>query len=282
MEKVNILMGRFQPITMGHIKCAETAWKEKGVKTILLIVDTTKEDAKHPFATTMLISTYKKLNKEFDYIADVIVVKSADIVKNIELCREAGYEPISWSCGTDRVDSYKKMIAKYGPQIGLADDFEVIEIKRSDDDISATQVRNALLKGDTKTFEKLTPKSIHSLYSKLKKNVDMYCELKEGVVSLYDYLVEKMGWNDTGKMDKIYNGQCIVMKIKKQTPNVINILDICDDVCNDSYMTKGEVRWYFSNSNEMMDTWGKIQKALHIKSDDEIDIPELNIYLATK
>lgn len=172
---VNMLMGRFQPITLGHIKCAEQAYKEKGVPTVLCIVDTTKEDAKHPFKTSMLWGAYSKLNKEFPYIAGIVLVKSADIVVNVETCRAKGFEPVSWSCGTDRVDSYKRMVARYKDIIGLADDFEVIEIKRTDDDISATQVRNALKADDKPLFEKLTPKTIHPLYNALKKNVDKYC-----------------------------------------------------------------------------------------------------------
>ena len=49
------------------------------------------------------------------------------------------------------------MAEKYKEQAGLADDFQVIEVPRSDEDVSATKVRKALLDGDKRTFEKLTP-----------------------------------------------------------------------------------------------------------------------------
>lgn len=265
MENVNILMGRFQPITMGHIKCAETAWNEKGVKTILLIVETTKEDAKHPFATKMLIPTYKRLSKEFPYMAGLVVVKSADIVKNVEICRAEGFEPVSWSCGTDRVDSYKKMIGKYGEQIGLTPDFEVIEIKRGDNDISATQVRNAILKDDRKTFEQLTPKSIHSLYGDLKRNVDKYCTIKEGIKSLKSFILERMGDFPIDKMFKNYPAN-ISVHILKQGAVVNRVMDEVEDNYDDTCITGHRIYWFFNDVDVSDDVWMKIQRVVSKKA----------------
>ena len=267
MENVNILMGRFQPITVGHIKCAETAWKENGVKTILLVVETTKEDAKHPFATSMLLPTYKKLDKEFEFMAGVVVVKSADIVKNVEICRDNGFEPVSWSCGTDRIDAYQKMISKYGPQIGLTDDFKVIEIKRGDDDISATQVRNAILKDDKKTFEKLTPKTIHSLYSKLKVNVDKYCSIKEGKLSLKEFILERMGELSVEKMFKTYHSNISlhILKQGKKPVVVDKLMDAIDGCYNDTCISNNRIYWFFDDMNESDDVWIKFQRILSKK-----------------
>lgn len=282
MEQVNILMGRFQPITLGHIKCAEEAWKKNGVKTILLIVDTTKEDAKHPFATNILLPYYEKLNKEFKCIAGYVVVKTADIVKNAPICKDAGFEPISWTCGSDRYDSYKKMVDKYGEQAGLSPDFEVIEIRRGDEDISATKVRNALLKDDRTTFEKLTPKTLHPAYDLLKGNVEKYCSLQENHKSLYAFIMERMGDMAINKMFVEYPAH-ISAHINKQGSKVNRVMDAVEDCYDDTCITGNKIYWFFSDADVCEDVWVKIQRILSKKAltnltdeqvltDDDIDL----------
>lgn len=157
MEKVNIIMGRFQPFTLGHLKCAQEAQKKLGVKSVLLVINTVKQDARHPFLTKQIEKILDKMCKEEPTLTGYVLVKNADIVKNIEILREAGYEPISWTCGTDRYAQYETMVKKYGKDIGLVDDFEMIEVKRGDEDISATAVRKALRDNDESTYTELVP-----------------------------------------------------------------------------------------------------------------------------
>lgn len=162
MEKVNIVIGRFQPFTLGHLRCCTKAYKTLGLRTVLCIIDTIKPDAKHPFLTKMMWGGFKKLVKDYDEIADVILVKNADILKIGEAIAKKDYTVKTWSCGTDRYADYKKMCSKYAP------DVEVIEIHREDTDISGTQVRSLIKNGDEEQFKELTPKAMHSLYSKFK------------------------------------------------------------------------------------------------------------------
>ena len=179
MKKVNIVIGRFQPVTKGHYSCVEAAWKEKGIPTVICMIDVpeNKVDERHPFPTTMLVDLYRDLFKKDPKIADVVMVKNADIVKIAEELKKEGYEIASWTCGTDRIDSYTKMSDKYKDQAGLADDFEMIEVKRGDEDISATKVRQALLDDDRTTFLKMVPTV--SLSSRLKH--DLFTELQEQI-----------------------------------------------------------------------------------------------------
>jgi citrate lyase synthetase len=71
------------------------------------------------------------------------------------------------------------MAEKYGDKAGLTDDFEMIEVKRSDDDISATKVRQALLDNDKRTFDKLTP--FGTLTQHLRGNESIYEILKNQI-----------------------------------------------------------------------------------------------------
>ena len=177
MKKVNIIIGRFQPFTYGHLKCVEEAWKVKHLKTVVVMIDTpdSKVDAKHPFPSSMLMPIYKEVFTKTGKIVDIILVKSADIVKIGEELQRQGYEIGSWACGTDRVDAYQKMSDKYHDQAHLADDFEIVEIKRTADDISATKARKALLDDDLNTWKKITP--LYNLREKLEGN-KIYKELQ--------------------------------------------------------------------------------------------------------
>lgn len=170
MENVNILIGRFQPFTLGHLKCCEIIYKERKLKTVLLVIETNNPDKRHPFKTDLLWKAFQKLKSK--YIADVIKVKSADIVKNAPLCRANGFKPVTWTCGTDRISEYTNFVQKYSEMAGLASGFQVFEIPRTDDDISATAVRNALRNGDQEEYERMTPKEFHPLYYKLKKTIE--------------------------------------------------------------------------------------------------------------
>lgn len=162
MIKINAAIGRMQPFTTGHLKLALNTYKQTGLKTVYFIIDTTKADERHPFLTKMMWQSFKNIARHYDEIADFLLVKNADIMKMGEAAAAKGYTISTWSCGTDRYDAYKKMCAKYAP------DVEVIEIHRTDSDVSATAVRDAIRKGDVKSFEEMTPSEEHKLFDKMK------------------------------------------------------------------------------------------------------------------
>lgn len=181
MKRINIMIGRFQPFTKGHYKCVEEARKVKDVPTVICMIETkdNKTDEKHPFPSSMLLPIYRYMFKNDPNIEDIILVPSADIVKISDQLKD--YEIVSWTCGTDRIDDYKKFTDKYHDQAHLSDDFEMIEIKRTGEDISATKVRQALLDDDKAAFLKMTP-AVH-LSTRLRYNI--YDILREWILTAY-------------------------------------------------------------------------------------------------
>ena len=184
MEKVNITIGRFQPFTTGHMKCIEGPYKDKGLRTVVCMINTkdNKVDSRHPFPSSKMLPLYKKAFKSNKMVADFVLVVSADPVKISQLLKPMGYEISSWSCGTDRIDAYSAMAERYheykGEQI-LADDFEMYEVKRGDEDVSATKVRQALRDGDKKSYESMVPKDLWKDFDDLK---DMVLSVNEGLI----------------------------------------------------------------------------------------------------
>lgn len=172
LEDVNFVIGRFQPFTLGHERCADYVFEMTGKKTVLCVIDTKKADDKHPFLTDDIKSMLDTVCTQSKNIIGWVRVKNADIVKNADVLRSEGYNPVSWSCGTDRFEQYNKMAKGYGEQAGLSKDFKVYEIKRGDEDISATKVREALKTGDIKAFEECMPKYIHKYFKELKEMIE--------------------------------------------------------------------------------------------------------------
>lgn len=180
---VNIVIGRFQPFTNGHMKCVDATYKKLKIGTVICIIDTpeNKVDKRHPFATKVLLPIYTEMMKDYKNIIDIITVTNADIVK-IGAKLNDEYIIRSWTCGTDRIDTYSTMSEKYKEQAGLADDFEMIEVKRGSEDESATKVRKALVDGDIRTFNALTP--YESLRNYLKSPNKVYNILREEILKL--------------------------------------------------------------------------------------------------
>ena len=202
MKPVNIVLGRFQPFTLGHIACVKQAYSETGLDTVLCIIETpeNKVDERHPFATKDIIPMIDPLFGE-DNLLDYVLVKNADIAKIAEALHSKGYELASWACGTDRYPAYSRQCKGYWEKVGLPEEPKCIEVKRGDDDVSATKVRQAIKDGDFNSYKKLVPqpwagqltfKKFQSLMSKVTEDVgnqNKYGKMKP----LAKYILEAIG-----------------------------------------------------------------------------------------
>lgn len=178
MQKVNIVVGRFQPFTTGHYSCVKAAMNKRGLPTVICMISVpeSKVDKRHPFPSDMLTNLYGGIVfKSNPSIAGVVPVQSADIVKIGETLRAFGFEIAAWTCGTDRFEDYSKKAERYHNRAGLSDDFEVIEVPRGEEDVSATKVRSCLLNNDMEGFLSMIPASTKdgtALYNALKEQID--------------------------------------------------------------------------------------------------------------
>ena len=169
-KPVNIFVGRFQPFTLGHVKVFEKMYKENGLPVVVFLVRGGKPDPeKRPFDEGVQQAMFAKMAKQYPFLETAIVVPNGAIDTLFAAARPA-YEPIMWGYGTDRKKAYDSMINKdrYRQELDVNPDFKGYEIFRTDDNISASKVRNALKIDDEKTFKKMTPKSIHKFYKSLQ------------------------------------------------------------------------------------------------------------------
>jgi nicotinamide mononucleotide adenylyltransferase len=175
-KKVNIFVGRFQPFTLGHAKVFETLHKENKLPVVVLIVRSGKKpDAKAPFDEDTQMRLFAAMTKEYKFLEAIFITTNAAIDSIFNSLRPA-YEPVLWGTGTDRFSSYSKQISRYKDELNALDELEAYEIKRGDEDISATKVRNSLLIGDQDTFRKMVPKSIHKFFKELQSIIEQVNE----------------------------------------------------------------------------------------------------------
>jgi cytidyltransferase-like protein len=185
-EKVNMFVGRFQPFTLGHAKVLETIHKQNGYPVVVFLVKAAKaqkDDAvKRPFDTETQIQMFMQVQKQYPFLKEIFVIPSAGIDLMFNEMRPK-YEPVLWGTGTDRFKTYGYQVNndKYRDELGVLPEFGLYEIKRDDEDISATKVREALLANDKKTFDKMTPKALGPLFNELKQKLETSLKISEAV-----------------------------------------------------------------------------------------------------
>ena len=217
---VNIFVGRFQPFTLGHVKVFEEMYRENGLPTVVFLVRAAKPDPeKRPFDEDIQQAMFAKLAKEYPhYLQACFVVPNGGIDTLFAAARPA-YEPILWGYGSDRKKGYDAMIEnpKYREELNVEPNFKGYEIKRGDEDISASKVRHALMIDDKSTFDKMTPKAIHDFYKPLQ---DILVPIKESEdIEDYVSITEKKGGNSDYSVEATNPGTLI------SNQHLIDLLD---------------------------------------------------------
>lgn len=189
MKKVNICLGRFMPFTKGHYKMIEYGLKHNGLPTVIFMISNKKMDKKHPFSDELIQKEMDMLKKSLKGIENTVYVSSADIVKLGQWCYENNYEPQFWVTGSDRLAAYKRQAEnpKYQDLGHFPSSFTTLEVPRTDEDISATKVREAIMNDDLDTYKKMMPEGTEKLFDDFKEALS---QVKEYKVSLVDYIQE--------------------------------------------------------------------------------------------
>lgn len=190
-KKCNIFVGRYQPFTNGHMKVIEYLYSQNQYPTFILLVRNKKQaDDSRPFS----IETQEKMlsSLKTPKICGYSIIESAGIDIVFNAVRDKGFEPVLWGCGTDRYKAYSAMCNKpeYRSDLNCLPEFNAIEIKRGDDDISATKVRGYIAEDNVKEFELNVPSDLHKMYDELRKEYMKSAGLKESnnILSFHDFI----------------------------------------------------------------------------------------------
>lgn len=140
MKRAAVIVGRFQPPTIGHYSIVNTVKKfirdnpdlDLDAVPILVVVDgkeTSKDLARNPLSADERISFMKASGK-----ADgVRFLKAGSAYDAFEQVRKAGFEPIAIAAGSDRGKNYLEMLNKYfKTAAGKPIKHRLIELPRTD------------------------------------------------------------------------------------------------------------------------------------------------------
>jgi hypothetical protein len=178
-QKVNILIGRFQPITMGHIKAAKALKEKNGNKTVFISVKGEIPSKKSPFSleTTQLL--LNKTQQEYpELIASTIIVPNGQITEIIKELRPE-YEPILWGTTDRRIKDYAiqfDYIKKRDIPIRISKEFKLVEIPSF---VKSEEMIELIRSSNFEEFKKLTPSSVSSEFFNLQREVGRSIDLNE-------------------------------------------------------------------------------------------------------
>jgi len=178
-QRVNILIGGFQPVTMGHIKAAKALKENNGNKTVLVAIKRDVQTKKSPFslATTRLM--LNKVQQEYpELIVDVMIVPSGQISDIIRELRPK-YEPILWGTTDRRVKDYALQfdyIKKRDIPLRISKDFKLVELPSF---VKSEEILELIKDSKFEEFKKETPASVSAEFFNLQKEVGQNIRVNE-------------------------------------------------------------------------------------------------------
>ena len=132
--------------------------------------ETSQDKDLNPFDKELQLRMFDALKLNYEFLENVFIIDSASVDKIFNSLRPE-YEPLKWGVGTDRLKTFKIQIDKYKDELNMLNDFELFEIKRADEDISASVVRTAIKDDNYEVFKVMVPTVLHSFYDELKKEI---------------------------------------------------------------------------------------------------------------
>lgn len=151
-----LFLGRFQPFTKAHASIA-TDYSDS---TVIVIVRG-KNDKRSPFPMDLTERIIKDSLLGNALVTTFNVGYVPDIIKKVQSDFDVLIKKVL--AGSDRVSDYKRQLAS-----AKMADVEVEEIKRADDDISASIVRKAIIDDDYLSYKRMMCNGAHRYFHELQ------------------------------------------------------------------------------------------------------------------
>ena len=179
VQNVNILIGGFQPVTMGHIKAAKALKEKNGNKIVLIAIKGSTPTKKSPFSLETTQRILNKVQQEYpELITSILIVPNGQITDIIKELRPQ-YEPILWGTTDRRVKDYALQfdyIKKRDIPLRISKDFKLVELPsfvKSEDMISLIKDSNYA------KFKNETPSSVSAEFFNLQKEIGKNTDVHE-------------------------------------------------------------------------------------------------------
>lgn len=167
LQKVNLIVGRFQPFHNGHMKMVDVLMDKNGLPSIVAVVHPGhNKSGNSPFDST-LVSKYMEslINEAPQKIQGYFIVNRGLLGPICSRAKELGYLPVSIGSGEDRSEDYNKQfdfLKKLGSD--FPESIELVETPRKN---SGSEIRGYLDNEDFLAFKKSVPQSVSSFYQQM-------------------------------------------------------------------------------------------------------------------
>lgn len=170
-KRVNLLIGDFQPVHLGHIKAAEKLKSKNGYPTVFVSVLKSRPSVNKPFSEASVRKMLNNVEQAYgDLIEKAVIVKDGGVEDIISSLRPM-YIPILWGTDKNRVDKYAIQLSylkKRDVSLDLNKDFQLVEIPKYQ---SGSDIRQLIADENYAEFKRLVPDSITPDFFNLKKEI---------------------------------------------------------------------------------------------------------------
>lgn len=171
-EEVNLLIGSFQPVTMGHIKAAERLKEKNGKPVVFISIKPDKKSKKSPFSPKLTRTMLEKVQQEYkDLIRDVRLIQGGQL-EDVVGAIQPDYKPLLWGTSEKRLKDHALQmdyVKKRNVPLRLSGDFKMVELPSF---IKSEEVISSIAASDFAKFKKDVPDSIASEFFNLQKELE--------------------------------------------------------------------------------------------------------------
>lgn len=169
-KKVNVVVGRFQPLHNGHMQMADALHQSNGLPCVLVAVYAGNKGGQSPVSEETLRAMLGATAKKDGTICGYAVVKRG-LLDDVVAALRPDYEPVLWGAGADRFNGYLKQAeynASAGNPLKLSDEFDLFKTERV---TSGTSIRKMIEDDDYTSFKSLVPKAVAGMWTLLRRDV---------------------------------------------------------------------------------------------------------------
>lgn len=170
-KKVNVVVGRFQPLHNGHLAMAEQLKNVNGLPCVFVAVFSgSNKSGKSPFTEETIRASMESVIGKTDDVVGYCVVRRG-LMEDVVKALRPSYEPILWGAGADRFNGYLKQAeynAAAGNPLNLSDEFDIFKTERV---TSGTSIRQMIDSDDFNSFKALVPKEIAGMWTLFRRDI---------------------------------------------------------------------------------------------------------------
>lgn len=170
--QVNLLIGKFQPINIGHIKAAEKLRDKNELPCVLVAIKPAKRNPSSPFSTAVTQRLLERVQQEkSELLKDYLMVEEANLEKIIESLTP-NYEPALIGSSEEKIKDFVihlEHIKKRKIPLRFSSKIKLVELPKY---IKAEEVIRSIKDSDFNSFKKMAPASIASEFFNLQKDLE--------------------------------------------------------------------------------------------------------------